>query len=142
MISPQVVVVVATAMAAISGTVILFALKFQKSPPQQRPQPSHQSQVNPIPRPCISSESSGKKKTKTKTKRVRFAEDVVDKTGGNEFFRKRQRQPQRLSGGNPSSKLTKTVKVNGIPPNRTALYNSILRDRVVCRVVTVKQELW
>ncbi|GMH30692.1 hypothetical protein Nepgr_032535 [Nepenthes gracilis] len=112
MISPQVVVVVATAMAAISGTVILFALKFQKSPPQQRPQPSHQSQVNPIPRPCISSESSGKKKTKTKTKR------------------KRQRQPQRLSGGNPSSKLTKTVKVNGIPPNRTALYNSILRDRV------------
>ncbi|GMH04518.1 hypothetical protein Nepgr_006358 [Nepenthes gracilis] len=126
-LSPQ-GVAFATAMAAVSGTVILLALRLQKSPspqpPQQQQPPSAHFQANSVPRPCIS--SGGKKKKREKTaKRVRFAEDVMDKTGEDQDFKTRH---QQFGGGNSSSKLRKSVQISGIPANRMVLYNSILRD--------------
>ncbi|KAA8535099.1 hypothetical protein F0562_030102 [Nyssa sinensis] len=119
-------VVLATAMA-VSGTVILLALRLQKSlPPTQFPvSPIPQSQ--PIPRSCISSEAKKEKeKEKRKKKRVHFAEDVVEPSGNSEEFR---RQRSGKINSPPSSELKESGKVGGMPANRAALYNGILRDR-------------
>ncbi|CAI8610319.1 unnamed protein product [Vicia faba] len=109
----------ATAMA-VSGTVILLALRLQKSlPPTQF---SSLPSQPPILRSCI---SSGGKKTKKK-KRVRFAEDVMDRCGDGEEYRKRH-----LLKMNSRSKVSRNCNGgNGMPANRVALYNGILRDRV------------
>ncbi|KAJ8444641.1 hypothetical protein Cgig2_023704 [Carnegiea gigantea] len=115
-------VVLATAMAAVSGTVILLALRHQKSP---SPPSSSQFQVNPISvlRPCL---SSGERKGEKKKKRVRFAEDVVDPTGNNEEFRR-----QRSYG---LKSRNREGQNGGMPANRVALYNGMLRDRVIHRL--------
>ncbi|KAA8535100.1 hypothetical protein F0562_030103 [Nyssa sinensis] len=115
---------------AVSGTVILLALRLQKSlPPTEFPvSPIPQSQ--PIPRSCISSEAK-KEKEKRKKKRVHFAEDVVEPSGNSEEFR---RQRSGKINSPPSSKLKESGKVGGMPANRVALYNGILRDRVVQRL--------
>ncbi|XP_044463592.1 uncharacterized protein LOC123194457 isoform X3 [Mangifera indica] len=89
-------VFLATAMAAVSGTVILLALRRQKSSPTTQfsidhiPHDSSQEQVL---RSCISSEGKKreKKKKKKKKKRVQFAEDVVDPKGNGQEFRKQHR---------------------------------------------------
>ncbi|KAF6156655.1 hypothetical protein GIB67_017791 [Kingdonia uniflora] len=97
-------VVVATAMAAVSGTVILLSLC--------RPKPMLKSPQTL--RSCISSDE---KKREKKKKRVQFAEDVIDPVGNGEEFRRQQR--------------TKSLKLsNQMPANRLALYNGIRRDRV------------
>ncbi|KAJ9163103.1 hypothetical protein P3X46_022808 [Hevea brasiliensis] len=126
--------VLATAMA-VSGTVILLALRLQKSLPasllpiDQIPESSRQ-----VLRSCISSE--GKKKKK----RVHFAEDVVDPRGNGEEFR---RQRGTIVLGKNSSSPSKFKKIGGaagdakgrgMPANRVALYNGILRDRVIHRL--------
>ncbi|XP_039031567.1 uncharacterized protein LOC120166381 isoform X2 [Hibiscus syriacus] len=119
--------VLATAMA-VSGTVILLAFRLQKSL-DQISLPSQQ-----VPRSCI---SSGKKKKK----KVHFAEDVMDpRTDGSEF-RKQPRNRVRINSS-AASALNSTPKFKkfgggndrGIPANRLALYNGILRDRVVQRL--------
>ncbi|PON89020.1 cytochrome P450 family protein [Trema orientale] len=128
-------VVLATAMA-VSGTVILLALRLQKS------LPTSQFPVGQVPQPqilrsCISSE--GNKKKRKKQKRVHFAEDVVDPSGDGDEFR---RQHSVLSNS-PISKTTSSSsslkKNNGdkykrMPANRAALYNGIIRDRLVHRL--------
>lgn len=117
--------VFATAMAAVSGTVILLAFRNQKiSSPTQFPHRASRS--------CISSD--GKKKEKKK-KRVHFAEDVVDPSGNSEEFRKKHSVIiSSKSSASSSSRLNKSnfngSKVRGMPENRVALYNGILRDRV------------
>ncbi|KDP32413.1 hypothetical protein JCGZ_13338 [Jatropha curcas] len=138
-------VVLATAMA-VSGTVILLALRLQKSLPasllDQIPQSSHQV----VLRSCISSE--GKKKKK---KRVHFAEDVVDPRTDSKEFRKQRggiipgknsSAPSKLKkiGGGPGGGAAGgdggagSAKSRGMPANRVALYNGILRDRVINRL--------
>ncbi|GAB2289207.1 hypothetical protein Dimus_023510 [Dionaea muscipula] len=146
-LSPQ-AVAFATAMVAVSGTVILLAMRLQKYSP---PQPQTQTQVlNPIPRPCISSglpreKKMKKKTTTTTTKRVRFVEGLVDldRTGRRVDDLKRQQlqQRQRLQvinggggGGNPSNSKKRSPGFGEMPANRVALYNSILRDRLVYRL--------
>ncbi|CAL1359199.1 unnamed protein product [Linum trigynum] len=90
-------VVVATAMA-VSGTVILLALRLQKSIPaaaqfslihqhqHRQPPIAHRSQSL---RSCISSDvKKSEKSKKKKSKKVRFAEDVVEPRGNGDEFRK------------------------------------------------------
>ncbi|XP_039005023.1 uncharacterized protein LOC120138746 isoform X2 [Hibiscus syriacus] len=120
--------VLATAMA-VSGTVILLAFRLQKSLDQI----SHPSQQ--VLRSCI---SSGKKKNK---KKVRFAEDVMDPRSDGAEFRK-QLKNRVGTNNSATTALNSTPKLKkfgggrdlGIPANRLALYNGILRDRVVQRL--------
>ncbi|XWS27008.1 hypothetical protein CRYUN_Cryun26dG0079100 [Craigia yunnanensis] len=128
-------VVLATAMA-VSGTVILLAFRLQKSfPLDQIPQPSQQ-----VLRSCISSE--GKKREKKKKKKVHFAEDVMDPRGDGEEFRRQVKNPVRIGSNNSPAALNSSPKFKkigggkdrGMPANRVALYNGILKDRVVQRL--------
>ncbi|KAK7388688.1 hypothetical protein VNO78_23513 [Psophocarpus tetragonolobus] len=113
-------VAVATAMA-VSGTVIILALRLQKCfPTSELSDDEIPCSGAPILRSCI---SNGGKKSKKK-KRVHFAEDVVESCGDGEEFRK------RLS----RSKLHKSFNNGGMPPNRAALYNGILRNRLAQRL--------
>ncbi|KAI9126237.1 hypothetical protein K1719_002658 [Acacia pycnantha] len=70
-------VVLAATTAAVSGTVLLLALRLQKS----LQFPFHHDSSPPTLRSCISSSTSAnekkKKNNKKKNKRVHFAEDVV-----------------------------------------------------------------
>ncbi|XP_022751684.1 uncharacterized protein LOC111300312 isoform X2 [Durio zibethinus] len=123
-------VVFATAMA-VSGTVILLAFRLQKSFPLDKiPQPSQQ-----VLRSCI---SSGKEREKKKKKKVHFAEDVMDPRGDGEEFRRQVKNPVRIGSNNSPAALNSSPKFKkidgGMPANRVALYNGILRDRVVQRL--------
>ncbi|CAK9177207.1 unnamed protein product [Ilex paraguariensis] len=126
--------VLATAVA-VSGTVILLAFRLQKSS-----SPTTQFSINliprspsSVPRSCISSD--GKKREKKK-KRVHFAEDVVDPTGNGEAYRKLHSNihHSQTSPENSSALKNGAGVQRGMPANRAALYNGILRDRVLHRV--------
>ncbi|XP_044463593.1 uncharacterized protein LOC123194457 isoform X4 [Mangifera indica] len=140
-------VFLATAMAAVSGTVILLALRRQKSSPTTQfsidhiPHDSSQEQVL---RSCISSgclniegKKREKKKKKKKKKRVQFAEDVVDPKGNGQEFRKQHRVLREASSSSSSSSSTSSSsscqsefkKTGEMPANRMALYHGKLRDR-------------
>ncbi|XP_076912148.1 uncharacterized protein LOC143570366 [Bidens hawaiensis] len=125
--------VLATAMAAVSGTVLLLAFRL-KQPDAGDFSVIHHHHHHHL-RPCISSD--GKKREK-KNKKVHFAEDVMEPSGNGEEFRRRL---QSKSFGQNSSTLKdegvkrKTVRnYEGIPANRLALYSGMLRDRGVHRV--------
>ncbi|XP_010254400.1 PREDICTED: uncharacterized protein LOC104595386 [Nelumbo nucifera] len=118
-------VVFATAMA-VSGTVILLAFCRQKPLlATQFAVDRNSDSTAPVLRSCISSD--GKKRDKKK-KRVHFAEDVVDPIGNSEEFRREHRK-KSLSLNQVCRSENRSV-VQGMPRNRMALYNGILRDRV------------
>ncbi|GJR44850.1 hypothetical protein Tco_0212140 [Tanacetum coccineum] len=119
--------VLATAMAAVSGTVILLAFRLQKSPTG-----ATKFVTTHNPRPCISID--GKKKVKKK-KKVHFAEDVMEPSGNGEEFRKRleSKNLQKLRTNLSLVKDEGGKKKINMPANRVALYTGILRDRSVHR---------
>ncbi|KAG4943047.1 hypothetical protein JHK84_047128 [Glycine max] len=125
-------VAVATAVA-VSGTVILLALRLQKSFPPPQFSVHHQIPPSPSPvlRSCISNVG---KKSKKKKKRVHFAEDVVESCRDGEEFRKRNSRSKVLKSyynNNNGEEEEEEAKIGGImPANRVALYNGILRGRV------------
>ncbi|GMI92800.1 hypothetical protein like AT1G52565 [Hibiscus trionum] len=125
--------VLATAMA-VSGTVILLALRLQKSL-DQISQPSQQ-----VLRSCISSEEK-KREVKKKKKKVHFAEDVKEPRSDGAEFRKQLKNRVRINNSAasamksaPKFRKFRAGKDRGMPANRAALYNGILRDRVVQRL--------
>ncbi|KVI01319.1 uncharacterized protein LOC112501263 [Cynara cardunculus var. scolymus] len=125
--------VLATAMAAVSGTVLLLAFRLQKQPTTAVAGAAKFS-VTHHPRPCISID--GKKKVKKKKKKVHFAEDVMEPSGNGEEFRKRL-QSKNFNKMRTSSSLFKDEggkKKIVMPANRMALYAGILRDRGVQRL--------
>ncbi|KAL7594047.1 hypothetical protein Lser_V15G33074 [Lactuca serriola] len=125
--------VLATAMAAVSGTVILLAFRFQKQPTTAVAGATKFSITN-HPRPCIS--IGGTKKRVKKKKKVHFAEDVMEPNGNGEEFRKRL-QSKNFNKLSTISSLLKdegSKKKISMPANRMALYAGILRDRSVQRL--------
>lgn len=71
------------------------------------------------------------KKRERKKKKVHFAEDVIDPIGNGEEFRKRFADKNNRKDKNLKSSDYKVPRE--LSANRMALYNGILRDRVVNR---------
>lgn len=69
-----------------------------------------------------------------KKKKVHFAEDVVDPIGNSDEYRKLHSNKYLNKYSNSSSTLKKGGKIQEMPANRLALYNGILRDRVLQKV--------
>ncbi|CAN1120510.1 hypothetical protein LINPERHAP2_LOCUS239 [Linum perenne] len=146
-------VAVATAMA-VSGTVILLALRLQKSLPtaQFSLHNHHSSPISsrcstpstPLPlRSCISSDGKKSNKRSKKNKKVHFADDVVEPRGNGEEFRRqycnaiaaaKMKRCSDDSAPRSRRKSSSTSRDRGIPANRLALYSGIIRDRGVQRL--------
>lgn len=79
-----------------------------------------------------------KKEKKKKNRRVRFAENVKDtKENGDEYRRKKEnslfgKQEKEKEKGKSIRRIDGVCKneIQGMPANRIALYNGILRDRL------------
>lgn len=72
-------------------------------------------------------------KKRRKKKKVHFAEDVVDPIGNSEEYRK-SHKANFNKYSSPTTNLKKGRKIQEMPANRLALYNGILRDRVLQKV--------
>ncbi|GMH22196.1 hypothetical protein Nepgr_024039 [Nepenthes gracilis] len=123
-ISPQSVILAAA--MAVSGAVVFLSLYRQKtSPTNPLPGTPHlHSSKQPL-RSCLSSvgkRDERDRKTKKKKKRVQFSDDVMATRRKTENF-KRERKSMRID------KSCRT-EIRGMPANRVALYNGILRDRI------------
>ena len=66
--------------------------------------------------------TAGERKAEKEKKKVRFAKDVVDPKGNNEEFRRH--------GKSVTTSVSASGKV-GMPANRVALYNGMMRDRMI-----------
>ncbi|KAA8541911.1 hypothetical protein F0562_023063 [Nyssa sinensis] len=116
-------VVLATAMA-VSGTLLFLTLRREKNFPQTQFSGNPDSQpTKQTPRSCLYSDE---KKRERKKKRVKFADSVKDQTGNGEEFRKERKKSWEIH----TSCRREVSKIDGMPANRVALYNGILRERV------------
>ncbi|XP_026453136.1 uncharacterized protein LOC113353881 isoform X2 [Papaver somniferum] len=119
----------ATAMA-VSGTVIILAICRSPKLTLSVSEFPNKSDDPQNLRSCISSEK--KKREKKMKKRVHFAEDIVDPIGNCKDFRRDHKKSSSSSSFKKNDQdcgRSQQGKVRGIPPNRLALYNGILRDR-------------
>ncbi|KAI3928746.1 hypothetical protein MKW98_024347 [Papaver atlanticum] len=119
----------ATAMA-VSGTVIILAICRSPKLSLSVSEFPNKSDDPQNLRSCISSEEKKKREKKMK-KRVHFAEDVIDPVGNSKDFRREQKKSSSSSfkKNDQDCGRSQQGKARGIPPNRLALYNGILRDR-------------
>ncbi|KAL2340467.1 hypothetical protein Fmac_008407 [Flemingia macrophylla] len=121
-------VVLATAIA-VTGTVIVLALRLQRSfIATQFPLPDVSQPSTPILRSCISSDENKRGKRNKQKKRVHFADDVVDSRGDGEEYKRQH------TNSFYSKSESKNCDVREMPANRVALYKGILRDRVAQRL--------
>ncbi|KAK4265174.1 hypothetical protein QN277_026260 [Acacia crassicarpa] len=130
-------VVLAAVTAVVSGTVFLLALGLKKS----LQFPVHHDSSPPTLRSCLSSSTSDEKKknNKKEKKRVHFAEDVVvssrtrteEKKGE---VRRNYRESKSETKVRRSFSHGGIEENRGMPANRVALYNGILRDRMAQRL--------
>lgn len=72
---------------------------------------------------------SGDKKTdrKKKKKKVQFAENVKEPSSNGEEFRKQHKKQNKAETVSCRNEIS---GIQGMPANRIALYNGILKDRV------------
>ncbi|GAB2293618.1 hypothetical protein Dimus_027831 [Dionaea muscipula] len=122
--SSQSIFIATAAAMAVSGAVILLSLSRQRTSPSLAAATTttsqfHQTQNHPPLRSCLSSD--GKRKERRTQKRVKFAEDVKEKSG--KAAKKEQRR-------RPCRSEVPAAVIHGMPANRVALYHGILRDRV------------
>ncbi|XP_031261764.1 uncharacterized protein LOC116119965 [Pistacia vera] len=110
-------VVLATAMV-VSSTVLFLAFGKQKASSTENQDDSPCQTL----RSCLYSEE---KKRQKKKKRVHFAENVKETSGNGKEYRKERSK-------NFMNKVDRNCRneIPGMPANRVALYNGILRDRV------------
>ncbi|XP_030553084.1 uncharacterized protein LOC115757119 [Rhodamnia argentea] len=135
----------ATAMA-VSGTLILFAIGFQKSYSTTRGIVDHIAEFSDpdIPSCTISGATKKKKKIKREKARrsVHFEEDVAGPDCYNEEFEIRRdgnnENDSKINDyrSSSSTKSKSSSKFGGMPANRAALYEAVLRDRIRHRVAS------
>ncbi|KAK4267540.1 hypothetical protein QN277_024309 [Acacia crassicarpa] len=118
--------VLTTAML-ISSTVLYLGFLRQKTFPLPHLRCGSNSNSKQALRPCLYSEE--KKRGSKKKKRVKFADNVKEETE-TEIKKKDLRGKQRKQNRASSSCRHETPEIRGMPENRIALYNGILRDRV------------
>ncbi|KAG2723092.1 hypothetical protein I3760_02G156300 [Carya illinoinensis] len=117
--------VLATAMF-ISSTALFLAYCRQKSftPTQlSETQNSQQPDKQIVLRSCLYSD---KKRRDKKKKKVQFAKNAKDPRGNGEEYRKKHMKRSKVEMGCRSE----LRRMSGMPENRVALYNGILKERV------------
>ncbi|CAL5199795.1 unnamed protein product [Lathyrus oleraceus] len=116
-----------TTAMVVSSTMLYLVFSRQNN----NPNPSFQIQGNHVLRSCLYSEEKKRERkmnTKKTTKKVRFEESVnQEREKKSEVVRKEKQRKRNRVYGNCRSE---TSKSRGIPANRIALFNGILRDRV------------
>uniref|UniRef100_A0A2N9J8B3 Uncharacterized protein n=1 Tax=Fagus sylvatica TaxID=28930 RepID=A0A2N9J8B3_FAGSY len=117
--------VLATAMV-VSSTVLILTYRRPKTfpPPQLSQNQNSQQPENKILRSCLHSEE--KKRERKKKKKVQFAENVKEPSGNGEEYRKVHMNLSKVE----RSCRNEISTIRGMPENRIALYNGILKDRV------------
>ncbi|KAJ9190037.1 hypothetical protein P3X46_001273 [Hevea brasiliensis] len=127
-------VVFATAMV-VSSTVLFLAFSKQKNFPELFKNHDSQSPIQNL-RSCLRSSEEGKKRDKKKKKKksVKFAENVKDTKGNGDEYR-REKEKSLFANQEKEKSITRICRneipgTHGMPANRIALYNGILRDRV------------